>query len=963
MTFGNRDVWQGWRDDGAAALTAEAEVKWAAGDHAGAEAALLGALGRDPDGLPAHLLLARMRRPGPDYLAVLADLHHRLRPRLYVEIGVGDGSSLALVRPDCQAVAIDPAPRLAAPVQGNNITIVHQTSDAFFAGAEASGLLRDGFDLALIDGDHHCEQVLRDIAHLERHARPDAMIVLHDSVPLDQATSARDRRTTFYSGDVWKAVAALMEMRPDLHVTTLEAAPTGLTLVRGVWPRPEWEGLEAVTASFAALSWDDYRTTWARRIAARPSRPDAVAASLPALTACRIDARLDPLRADVLTGEALVPPDLERLPLDIVMDGVCVGTTIANGPRGPAPDGQRCRLAFAFALPFHLVDGHPHDIAVQDAATGALLDRLQATPTQAKPYHDPGSLLDWAFHHRVLCAPFSDVDKIGLAYFDWDADRRAAAPPACDEPAPGEQDHQDDDVPLVSVIMPCWNAAATLATAIRSVQAQQLAGWELIVVDDGSTDGSAALAAGCADPRVRLVRLPGNGGPAAARNRGLAAARGRIIAYLDADNWWDPRYLTVMAAALLAAPEWDAAYCGQYLFRQDEQQPFAVRLGPFNPALIDNDNNIDINCLVHRRAALDSCGGFDPGLWRIEDWEFILRLTATKAPLFVPVVLSHYRWHPLSPVQAARHQAAWRHWVERRAERSGDGAAEVTLPSGQRVTLWARPGPASRPASAPAQAISIVIPSFELPEMLRLCLERVFATIDPAAVEVILCDNGSSAPSRAAIDGLRLAYPTLRVDWAERNFGFTHAVNRGLALAAPDHHVVVLNNDALVTPGWLEALAEVPARHPAVGVVVPRQILLPGTPTVTAHVPAANVHLDADVTLSAHHGNVLAGIAGRPDHLVELSFAPFFCALLTRTARAAVERLDERRGRHYRSDSLYCEAVRKVAGLRILYTPKSTVYHLLQQSTHALRQTRPDEYDTLFNQNCWDPADRPLWDI
>jgi len=247
-----------------------------------------------------------------------------------------------------------------------------------------------------------------------------------------------------------------------------------------------------------------------------------------------------------------------------------------------------------------------------------------------------------------------------------------------------------------------------------------------------------------------------------------------------------------------------------------------------------------------------------------------------------------------------------------------------------------------------------------VPDTLALCVDQLFASIDPAAVDVILCDSGSSPATLARISALQQAYPTLRVELLGENLGFTAAANRGIALARPGDHVVLLNNDAIVMPGWLEALAAL-ADEPGVGAVVPRQMLLPGTPTVIDHAPMANPHLETDVNLSAHHANVLMAAAPRPDGVVEVSFAPFFCVLLTRAALAALGPLDARRGRHYRSDRLYCLAMRRHAGLRILYTPRAKVYHLLMQSTAALRASRPAEHALIFIQDRWEDRLEP-WD-
>lgn len=105
--------------------------------------------------------------------------------------------------------------------------------------------------------------------------------------------------------------------------------------------------------------------------------------------------------------------------------------------------------------------------------------------------------------------------------------------------------------PRVSAIIPCYNAEATVARALRSVQAQTLDDWEAIVVDDGSQDGTAATVAPFLDdPRIRYLRQPRNAGAGPARNAGLDAARGRWVAFLDADDEWHPPKLARQSAFL-----------------------------------------------------------------------------------------------------------------------------------------------------------------------------------------------------------------------------------------------------------------------------------------------------------------------------------------------------------------------------------------------------------------------------
>src|SRR5262245_28691418 len=108
--------------------------------------------------------------------------------------------------------------------------------------------------------------------------------------------------------------------------------------------------------------------------------------------------------------------------------------------------------------------------------------------------------------------------------------------------------------PRVSVVVPTFDAEACLREAVRSVFGQTWPDWELIVVDDGSTDGTGAYLAALNHPRVRVISLPHCGNPARVRNAGLAAATGTLVAFLDADDRWLPRKLEMQVSDLVGHP-------------------------------------------------------------------------------------------------------------------------------------------------------------------------------------------------------------------------------------------------------------------------------------------------------------------------------------------------------------------------------------------------------------------------
>ena len=170
------------------------------------------------------------------YLDLLDGIHRRLRPRTYVEIGVEHGPSMRLALPGTRAIGIDPAPAIRWPTP-RDCRIYSLESDQFFA-EHRLGDLFGGLptDLAFIDGMHLFEYALRDFSNIERSATRGSVVLLHDCLPIDAVTAARERTTNVWSGDVWKFIVLLRRYRPDLSVATVDAPPTGLAIVTNLDP-------------------------------------------------------------------------------------------------------------------------------------------------------------------------------------------------------------------------------------------------------------------------------------------------------------------------------------------------------------------------------------------------------------------------------------------------------------------------------------------------------------------------------------------------------------------------------------------------------------------------------------------------------------------------------------------------------------------------------------------------------
>ena len=192
--------------------------------------------------------------------------------------------------------------------------------------------------------------------------------------------------------------------------------------------------------------------------------------------------------------------------------------------------------------------------------------------------------------------------------------------------------------PLVSVVVPAHNYGHLLGETLATLRAQTSPHWEAVVVDDGSTDDTEAVATRAAadDPRVRYVRQA-NAGASVARNTGLAHTGGAFVQFLDADDLLEPRKFEAQVAYLDAHPDVGVVY-GDVRFFTDGA-PGVLRRAmasddPWMPCVSGTDdvlralthaNALVVNAPLVRRAVLDAVGPFDPGIRGVEDWDLWLR--------------------------------------------------------------------------------------------------------------------------------------------------------------------------------------------------------------------------------------------------------------------------------------------------------------------------------------------------
>lgn len=208
-------------------------------------------------------------------------------------------------------------------------------------------------------------------------------------------------------------------------------------------------------------------------------------------------------------------------------------------------------------------------------------------------------------------------------------------------------------MPEVSVVIPTYNCAQYLPRALESVFAQTYRDFEVLVIDDGSTDDTEKVVCDC-DAPVRYIRQE-NQGVARARNRGVAESRSRYVAFLDADDFWCSKKLELQLAKLARHEDCGVCYCDFLVVGSDGQR---IEITPLtNRRSVELKGGVEdlltfgnlvgggSSSVLCDRALLVRVGGFDPDLSQCADWDMWIRLAMLTSFVYVPEKLLAYRIH------------------------------------------------------------------------------------------------------------------------------------------------------------------------------------------------------------------------------------------------------------------------------------------------------------------------------
>jgi len=234
---------------------------------------------------------------------------------------------------------------------------------------------------------------------------------------------------------------------------------------------------------------------------------------------------------------------------------------------------------------------------------------------------------------------------------------------------------------LISVIIPVFNGERYLAEAVASIRSQNYEPLEIIIVDDGSTDGTAILAQSLGAD-IRYFYQP-NAGPSAARNRGLLEAQGELIAFLDADDIWPEKSLELRLTAMQSTPSALIVIGntrGLLMFPVvNGMKPATILSDPWHLPML-------VGCGLCRRSVFDKIGNFNSTMNHSEDLDWYLRLCEANISLInIDAVTLHYRLHGHSLTSGSNFVQrgvlhALKLSIDRRRRQAGNGVIQTLAP-------------------------------------------------------------------------------------------------------------------------------------------------------------------------------------------------------------------------------------------------------------------------------------------
>lgn len=535
------------------------------------------------------------------------------------------------------------------------------------------------------------------------------------------------------------------------------------------------------------------------------------------------------------------------------------------------------------------------------------------------PFFNAGGLLNKSYISPVIKYPFNFEHSWFFAFSDHLA----------------KYVRKNSDInPLISIICPVYNYEENILNLINSILNQTYNNFELIIIDDCSDDNTLDLIESIEDSRIKILKTDETRGLSYCRNLALKNTKGAYIFYIDMDNLWDLEYLSTMVAVFSFLPNADAIYSGQIVYSNNFQNILGTIFGAYNKSLLYNNNYISLSAFAHKQELSDDVS-FEESLDLFEDWLFILNIAKNYQMYSAPFLLSKF-----SSDKDFHEKMGFNHDLDNESIKKVHELIDNSIFKDFSLNYRLN------------KKISIIIPSYNLINDLEDCIDAILS-FDSDLIDIIVVDNNSNDDVRQF---LKQAENEGKIKYIQNdvNYGFTYAIEQGIAISDENSDILLLNNDAILKNGSLEAMQYYAYNLKDCGIIVPRETLYPEDIRMRYNVPYVNHAFECDVSTSKIHKNIYNIPLFFDGNVLELDFAPFFCTYIKRDVYNKTLGLDPELGRHYRSDRIFCDFIRFFLNLRIYHVSDAIVYHKSQQSTKKLEKNKKD-YDVMFLKNQWEP--------
>ena len=523
--------------------------------------------------------------------------------------------------------------------------------------------------------------------------------------------------------------------------------------------------------------------------------------------------------------------------------------------------------------------------------------------------------------------------------------------------------------PTIAILVPTYNTNADMLHAmLASVQQQVYPHWQLCIADDASPQPHvrALLQSYAAqDSRIRLHLGTSNHGVSHATNCALALTDAPFCVFLDHDDLLQPQALWRVAQSVLEDDP-DMLYADEVLVDAQAQRVLQYVLRPaFSPQFLRNHPYI-VHLIGFRTDLLRGLGGLDEKLGISQDYDLILRATEqARTIVHIPEVLYQWRIHPSSAGHEKMGQvvSASTQLLQRHLQRQGHAATAAPSAAFNFFTTQWQVASHSR--------VAIIIPTKNLGDLVRQCIDSIRATVQHVNYQIILIDHASTdADSLAYFDSLQTSADVTVLRYAGV-FNFSSINNWAVQqLSGPYTHYLFCNNDIqALEPGWLEHLVG-QCQEPGVG-ITGAQLLYPDRSTIQH----AGVCVGA-FRAAEHYGKFLrlpdnridVSAMGRLICAHEVSAVTAACLLMRKEAFDAIGGFDEALAVGFGDVDLCLRTLQQ--GWRIVYCPQATLVHHESMSRGVFTGEDAHPQDTALFLQRWhtwlqqgDPYFHPAFDL